>query len=1107
MSYCSDEDLDKLLHRLFAKDNGDALEDDEAFYESLRTVENESDGSGLGRVNAEDADRLERLFRADNSVEVQPPTPAPPSMSAWAMPALLATSMFAVVFMLISTTQLRDPNARRAAPTGEIAVNVYPKRLRTRSTQDNGLARITPATRLRFEFQQKLEKVTIPAHFVEPYLVESDGRLRSVEMKVGAEKNRQLVTLFAEGKAADVFGLVPGERRMVFAFAGPAGIPLSLDGMPWRQVANEPGVRTELVTIHYESASAASVHNYARIVSVDGRRLRVFDRKHLPVVRLRSSAERPLSLRLQWDDASTLDIPVEVERRGDWTLVKMTKSDFQVGREGLLTLLDGQNVLQKWRIGWMKSPAQYEDITQVQALIKEKKIEQATAQLERLIDSTDDGALKFFALVERGRIDFRAGRLTDAGRWWTTAGNEADRLGWLTDVSARLRGRAYLALRSKTFRDAQPLIERAWKIDIELGHEAGMARAAYLSALLQQRGSGERLFLKAWRLYDWALNSSISRGKESDIQLFSAVAATLLADHGMYDEATRLLERHEPSKNNSARYIEHHLHRLYVEVSRAGRGLAGQPQEDTGAARELLALARENGEGDQRAFLLVLLARRALLRDDLGTAEAYRRELSSLGTVAMTATPWRMTLLDAELDIARGALEKAHRSLLQLEQTVLNSNSGAPTEVSVTAIYLQALIHVRQKRRAAAVATMKRALQTRNELANRRRSLPARGAYLGRRAHVQRELLGLLMEANRSREAFELAQTLRASELETIRHQVLDVADEWPLTFDAYADYISCAGVSAEQRGDECKMAAQAVPRQLERLMLDDPPPALPSPHPGVDIEQVQSRLRPNDVLLAVSRLKDKWASFLVSPNGFESAVSDDPLRVLRAEFHEPGHVFVVPDGSRRAYNLGFDQDSAELEKTVSLLPHAGLVRYRVETQPKGDWLVVSNPNGDLLTVFAEDLGATEPASQLLVGEDATRRNVLASLRGASALHFSGHGFAVANSPWRSHLVLARDEKLGIADFFTNEMNLSFAFLAGCDTGLQGDRSVIGIPHALLATGTCSVVASVEKIDDAEALSYSRAFYIADGLRAPARSQQKLRGHAASGSFRLWGCP
>ena len=121
--------------------------------------------------------------------------------------------------------------------------------------------------------------------------------------------------------------------------------------------------------------------------------------------------------------------------------------------------------------------------------------------------------------------------------------------------------------------------------------------------------------------------------------------------------------------------------------------------------------------------------------------------------------------------------------------------------------------------------------------------------------------------------------------------------------------------------------------------------------------------------------------------------------------------------------------------------------------------------------------------------------------------HFSGHGFAVAESPWRTHLKLANDDRLEIQDFFSKNMDLTFAFLAGCDTGLLGERNIIGIPHALLARGTCSVMASVEEIDDDRAQSYSRAFYRANGMLAPAKAQRDQRGHVASKSFRLWGCP
>ena len=489
------------------------------------------------------------------------------------------------------------------------------------------------------------------------------------------------------------------------------------------------------------------------------------------------------------------------------------------------------------------------------------------------------------------------------------------------------------------------LIEDAWSIAVDIGDEAGMARAAYLSALLRQRGSGERLFLKARQLYTWALESSLSRGKESDVELFSATLATLLADHGLHDEAEQLLDRHAPNASNLAGQVQHQLHRLYVQFGKIDADTSPQDLERTMAkGRALLVLARNHGQQDQRARVLLHLARLALFQDDLASAEGYRREISDLGKQVATTIPWSLPLLDAELNIARGAPTEAFRSLERLEASALEHNGGQPMDVSVSALYLQALIRARQGRRDEAVTIMHRALQARDALARRRQSLPARDAYLRRRAELHRELLDLLMQAGRAREAFELAQTLRARELQSIQFQVIGVPNEPKLSFGAYADYVRCAGAT-DRKVDECWQAAQTVPEQLKRLMADDPLPKLPPASPTVDIKDIQTRLRSGDVVLAVSRLKgNRWASFVVGKTSFDAAVSEDQISALRSRFGEPGHVFIAPGESPQAYNTGFDENSEGLEKTVSLLPHAGLVRYRQPQTSDDSWLVVRTP-------------------------------------------------------------------------------------------------------------------------------------------------------------------
>ena len=377
MSDHNSDTLDALLRRLYAKEHDITLEDDEAFQESLRSVEEESDEAILGTVGIDDAERLEQLFPIEGPRAPRAPRkeePTPPPYGTQGLRSLTATVSVAAavlgVFFITSLPSMQKlgNDSPGLIPTGEITVHVQPRRSRKRSPHQSGeVARVTPATRMRFDFKQRLDQQTTPAHRVVPYIVQSDGRLQKVDMRVGSETDQHLATLYAEGDASDVLGLIPGRRIIVFAFAGPKGAS-SLEGRRWSQVRNDPTVRTTQVVIEYETGPVASLHNYARIVNKDGGRVRVFDHKHLPVVRLRSTAERPLRLRLQWDHEAAVDLPADVVRQGEWTLVKVSKGDHAPGVQGFLTLYDDSVALQKWRVGWMSGPHQYNEIKQAQAL-------------------------------------------------------------------------------------------------------------------------------------------------------------------------------------------------------------------------------------------------------------------------------------------------------------------------------------------------------------------------------------------------------------------------------------------------------------------------------------------------------------------------------------------------------------------------------------------------------------------------------------------------------------------------------------------------------------------------------------------------------------------
>ncbi len=147
-----------------------------------------------------------------------------------------------------------------------------------------------------------------------------------------------------------------------------------------------------------------------------------------------------------------------------------------------------------------------------------------------------------------------------------------------------------------------------------------------------------------------------------------------------------------------------------------------------------------------------------------------------------------------------------------------------------------------------------------------------------------------------------------------------------------------------------------------------------------------------------------------------------------------------------------------------------------------------------LRSMFDENLAVVETGR--VIQQDGLRGlNTL--LKGASAIHFTGHAEFDRDDPYSSALILEDGSRLKASDIASGTLDLGgvdLVTLAGCETGkgdvITGDE-VIGIARAFLAAGAGSALVSLWKVSDKATSTLIPEFYRAwkDG-EAPSKALQ-----------------
>ena len=317
-----------------------------------------------------------------------------------------------------------------------------------------------------------------------------------------------------------------------------------------------------------------------------------------------------------------------------------------------------------------------------------------------------------------------------------------------------------------------------------------------------------------------------------------------------------------------------------------------------------------------------------------------------------------------------------------------------------------------------------------------------------------------------------------------------------------------------------------------------------------VSLADVQSRLRPNEVLVEYYISEGKLLAFMadgrkVQAFRLEADGLEADVKALRKEMMQPDDEAPVRSLARSLYQrLIAPMRSHVAGKDLLIVPH-GILHYlpfsmlhdgheplvaqsRLRVLPSSSVLLYlgdnQHPNADkTLLIFGNpDLGAAKydlpsaeveakyiaskfPGSKLLVRDQATETAFKDLAPSYRYLHVASHGQFNPKNPLGSRLLLSKAEKddgsLTVSELYDLQLRAELVVLSACETGLgglMGGDDVVGLTRALIYAGAENIVSSLWEVDDETTLILMENFYKAidqgmDKAQALRYAQNKLR--------------
>jgi tetratricopeptide (TPR) repeat protein len=237
------------------------------------------------------------------------------------------------------------------------------------------------------------------------------------------------------------------------------------------------------------------------------------------------------------------------------------------------------------------------------------------------------------------------------------------------------------------------------------------------------------------------------------------------------------------------------------------------------------------------------------------------------------------------------------------------------------------------------------------------------------------------------------------------------------------------------------------------------------------DLDVLAGRRLPERMITAAGAVAARDAATL-------SRLAIEPLSALLGN----RDLVVVPAGGLLATPWGALPASAGRPVTVAPSASSWLAARRRRHVAAGDPSRTLLVAGRGLTHAEAEIGAIAALYSrptVLVGAGATTAATLAGLDGVGTAHLATHGRHEPDNPLFSGLELVDGPLMGY-DLQRLSVPPELVVLSACDLGLQDVRpgdEPLGIPAALLAAGTCTVVGSVCRVADEDAIAVMIALH------------------------------
>ncbi len=864
----------------------------------------------------------------------------------------------------------------------------------------------------------------------------------------------------------------------------------------------------------------------------------VFDRESRPVLRLPLERDAgtpvPLKVRLQDANGATAEVTSTpaTAHGAAFHVLPWPEPPPAPGRGRLQVLPDGAG----FDVEWAVPPESLPPVDEIVALRKAGRLEEARARATDLRTAASP-ALRHWLDVERARTQQAMGIDAAVVQAWVAAAESATAASLGSEAARCLRAAALMAERLGDYPRMRALVDAAAAQEGGERDPRAVGRTAYVRAGLALRLGDVRTALDGFaeaRVRAEATNQPAER----------ALALAGLA------AAEQAVGRHDAA-------IAH-----FETVFAPGAGAGPDPlwTAHTRANEAWAHLRRAEARGEVAAFEHVAARFRTIgetatrlgardLAAECRVNEAWALVLAGRAEAALTlldrappgAAPSAFALFaraEALLRLGRG--EDALAGFRAVGER-LDDTAGGPTDLAWRAQFGEASVHRAAGRTGPALAALARA-HIGLEAVSRGAGLQTdRAGFFHDRRALSRTYVDALLAAGRPSEALSVADAAQSRVLRALetRLRLSALTGEARTAWEARVGAWQVARTAYEAlagRGAPAELARARAARQraFDALHAHLESAGLVGAAPGKGNEPAAA-LAEGEALLLGLHAGDApapvpgevaAARIFVAAGGrvtieaWPDAQTGLPEAVAR-RLAGHRHVYVVDGGHPALRRLS--PDALTAGTTLSHLPAAGLLA-RAPSRPgdagasTGPALVVADPAGDLPAARTEGRLVAEhlPGARLLLGAEARRETVLGALARAPLWHFAGHGVLSDDDPFEAHVRLAEGERLTVADLLVERPGVPVVVLDGCETG--GDAALengerIGLPAALLASGTRAVVAADRVVTDAEALAFTRRFYGAGGAVNPgaafrsALEAGRAAGETFTDAYRLHGRP